>query len=117
MRIGELAERTATTPRSLRYYEQRGLLTAARTDSGIREYGEEAVDMVVLIQCLLAAGMNTATIAALMPCACTYRTTPHMIEALERGRAELDMRMRELTRMRDLADEVIEQARALRVAD
>lgn len=44
MRIGELAERTAVNVQTVRYYERRGLLPEpARTRSGYREYGEDAL--------------------------------------------------------------------------
>lgn len=111
MRIAELARRTGTSPRSLRYYEEQGLLAPTRTPGGMREYGDDSVDHVILIQYFLAAGLNSATIATMMPCACTHRTTPAMVDALLRRREVLDRRVRELTAMRDLADVLIMQAR------
>lgn len=33
MRIGELSKRTGVSPRSLRYYEEQGLLTSSRSDA------------------------------------------------------------------------------------
>jgi MerR family copper efflux transcriptional regulator len=41
--ISELASRTGTTPATLRFYEQEGLLPAARSAAGYRVYGEDAV--------------------------------------------------------------------------
>jgi len=38
VRIGELAERTGVSVRSLRYYETKGLLGSERTSGGQREY-------------------------------------------------------------------------------
>ncbi|MBI0380775.1 MerR family DNA-binding transcriptional regulator, partial [Streptomyces albiflaviniger] len=63
MRIGELARRTGVSERSLRYYEQQGLMTAERTPGGHREYGEGAVDRVIRIQELYAAGLCSEKIA------------------------------------------------------
>jgi MerR family transcriptional regulator, repressor of the yfmOP operon len=42
MRIGELAERAGTTPRTVRYYEEIGLLPGAadRSSGGHRSYGD-----------------------------------------------------------------------------
>lgn len=37
MRIGALARAVGTTTRTLRYYEQEGLLTSARTAAGYRD--------------------------------------------------------------------------------
>ncbi|WP_458315938.1 MerR family transcriptional regulator [Mycolicibacterium brisbanense] len=68
MRIGELSRRTGVSERSLRYYEQQGLLAATRTPNGQRQYAETAVDRVIHIQELFAAGLRSNTIAGLLPC-------------------------------------------------
>ncbi|MBZ4320252.1 MerR family transcriptional regulator [Streptomyces huiliensis] len=68
MRIGELARRSGVSPRALRYYEEQGLLRPERRPSGYREYGEDAVRTVRDVRTLLAAGLGTATIAAVLPC-------------------------------------------------
>lgn len=69
MRIGELAERTGTSTRALRYYERQGLLTAARRGNGYRTFDESAVDTVLRIRALLAAGLTTDVIGRVLPCA------------------------------------------------
>jgi DNA-binding transcriptional MerR regulator len=58
MRIGELAERTGVSTRSLRYYEQHGLLKARRGPNGYRHYTEEDVKLVSEIRALLAIGFT-----------------------------------------------------------
>ncbi|MER5784464.1 MerR family transcriptional regulator [Streptomyces mobaraensis] len=68
MRIGELARRSGVSPRALRYYEEQGLLRPERRPSGYREYGEDDVRTVRDVRTLLAAGLGTATIAAVLPC-------------------------------------------------
>jgi len=68
MRIGELAKRTGVSERSLRYYEEQGLLEPARTPAGYRVYAESDVDVVRHIQMLLAAGLNTIFIKNVLPC-------------------------------------------------
>src|SRR2546423_13639283 len=68
MRIGELARRTGVSERPLRYYEQQGMLATDRTVGGHREYPERAVDRVLLIQQLFAAGLNSKRIARILPC-------------------------------------------------
>jgi DNA-binding transcriptional MerR regulator len=46
LRIGEVAKRTGTTPRTIRYYEEIGLLAPApdRPSGSHRVYGEDDVD-------------------------------------------------------------------------
>ncbi|MFI6600812.1 MerR family transcriptional regulator [Nonomuraea sp. NPDC050536] len=58
MRIGELAERTGASTRSLRYYEQHGLLSAARGSNGYREYDEDDIKLVSEIRALLSFGFT-----------------------------------------------------------
>ncbi|MEV1025334.1 MerR family transcriptional regulator [Streptomyces sp. NPDC050264] len=59
MRIGEAAAAAGTTPRALRFYEQRGLLSPpVRTASGQREYGPGEVAQVRVIRDLLALGLT-----------------------------------------------------------
>lgn len=59
VRIGEAAAAAGTTPRALRFYEQRGLLPAPpRTTSGQREYGPGEVALVRVIREMLALGLT-----------------------------------------------------------
>lgn len=68
MRIGELAEASGVSPRSLRYYERLGLLRSTRTGRGWRIFDETSVERVVMIQHLFAAGLCGVTIGELLPC-------------------------------------------------
>ncbi|MCX5169448.1 MerR family transcriptional regulator [Streptomyces antibioticus] len=117
MRIGELARRTNVSERSLRYYETQGLLTAARTPGGHRDYPETAVDRVVLIQELFAAGLHSTKIAQLLPCmrdtdgGPSAVATPRLVDDLTAERARIDRTITDLLRSRDTLDEVIRTAR------
>jgi len=51
MRIGELSKATGVSVRSLRYFEQKGLLAASRLQSGYREYPKLAVEQVARYDC------------------------------------------------------------------
>jgi DNA-binding transcriptional MerR regulator len=68
VRIGELSERTGASRRSLRYYEQQGLLHSRRTDKGWREYDDEAVVRVRNIRELFASGLTVADLQVVAPC-------------------------------------------------
>ncbi|GGM05388.1 MerR family transcriptional regulator [Dactylosporangium sucinum] len=68
MRIGELSARTGVSVRSIRYYEQQGLLVSARTGSGQRVFAEAAVERVRLIQRLFDAGLSSRRMYELLPC-------------------------------------------------
>ncbi|MET8828068.1 MerR family transcriptional regulator [Streptomyces sp. NPDC004610] len=68
MFIGELSRRTGVSARSLRYYEQQGLLRPERRASGYREFDESDVAAVRRVRILLAAGLNTDLIREVLPC-------------------------------------------------
>lgn len=118
MRIGELARRTGVSERSLRYYEQQGLLSAERTSGGHRDYPEAAVDRVIRIQELFAAGLHSRKIARLLPCmrdsdgGPSRIATPALVAELAAERDRIDRMMTELANSRDVLDEVIRTAEA-----
>src|SRR3954452_18117510 len=58
MRVGELARRTGTTVRALRYYEAAGLVVPRRLGNGYREYPPIAVELVQQIRGLTALGLS-----------------------------------------------------------
>lgn len=116
LRIGELARRTGVSVRSLRYYEARGLLEAQRTGGGQRSYQGDAVDRVLLIQQLFAAGLSSADIAELLPCMRTGRTTTAMVQRLERERARMEEQIGQLRAARDRLDGVLADARGRNAA-
>jgi DNA-binding transcriptional MerR regulator len=114
MRIGELSERTETPRRLLRYYEEQGLIVAARSPNGYRDYDESNVDRVAQIRGLLDAGLPTRIIKQILPCLDKPRTihfpdaTPEMIATLEHERDRMSERVRCLTRNRDAIAEYLE---------
>ncbi|MFF3374953.1 MerR family transcriptional regulator [Streptomyces sp. NPDC002680] len=66
MRIGDAAAAAGTTPRALRFYEERGLLPAPpRTAAGQREYGPDTVARVKVIRELLALGLTVDDLCGL----------------------------------------------------
>ncbi|WP_141759532.1 MerR family transcriptional regulator, partial [Brevibacterium sp. HMSC07C04] len=63
MRIGELAERAGTTAKTLRFYEEQGLLPPTeRTPSGYRDYAPEMVARIDFVHRGQAAGLTLAQI-------------------------------------------------------
>ena len=58
MRVGELARRTGTTVRALRYYESAGLVVPRRLSNGYREYDPIAVRLVAQIRELMVLGLS-----------------------------------------------------------
>ncbi|MFD8685788.1 MerR family transcriptional regulator [Streptomyces sp. NPDC059651] len=116
MRIGELAARTGVGERSLRYYEEQGLLAADRTPGGHRDYPERAVDRVIRIQELFAAGLHSSKIVRILPCmrdedgGPSLRATPELVAELTTERERIDSMINDLIRSREVLDEVIDTA-------
>lgn len=67
MRIGELAARSGTTTKTIRFYEQAGLLPEpTRTPSGYRDYGSEFIDRLTFIRRAQAAGLTLREIGQVL---------------------------------------------------
>jgi DNA-binding transcriptional MerR regulator len=64
--IGELARRTGATTSALRYYEERGLLSAPARISGQRRYPESAARLIAAILLYSDAGFTLAEQQALI---------------------------------------------------
>jgi DNA-binding transcriptional MerR regulator len=116
VRIGELAARTDVSVRSLRYYEEQGLLTSSRSASGQRHYTEAEVERVRFIQRLYTAGLSSRTISELLPCVDTpsERNSDAALERMAQERNRLSEYIDELVRTRDALDGLMVTARAHR---
>ena len=64
--ISVAAELSGVGEQSLRLYEQRGLLTPARTAGGTRRYSDDDLVRLQRITALLAAGVNVAGIGQIL---------------------------------------------------
>lgn len=108
MRIGSLARTTGVSPRSLRYYEQQGLLTADRTAGGQREYPADAAERVDLITSLLAAGLSTSSIYDVLPCITEASIrTPALAARLGAELDRVDAQITALTTTRQILAELV----------
>lgn len=108
MRIGELSERTGASIRSIRYYEEQGLLAATRSGSGQRHFPDDAVDRVALIRRLFDAGLSSRTMAELLPCITDPRSrTPYLARRLRQERARIVAQIDQLSQTVRGLDDVI----------
>jgi len=82
MRIGEAAARLGVTARTIKYYEELGLLTPDRSGGNYRDYDEEDLERVERIRDLQQLGYSLAAIRKLLK----YRRST---EADESGRRRL----------------------------
>jgi MerR family transcriptional regulator, copper efflux regulator len=67
MRIGELAEKAGVTPRTIRYYENLGLLSPnEREGKGFRYYTQTEVAKLQKIDCLKSLGLTLEEITTVI---------------------------------------------------
>ncbi|MGX1127845.1 MerR family copper efflux transcriptional regulator [Streptomyces glaucescens] len=112
MRIGELATVTGLTTKTIRFYEQAGLLPAPpRTPGGYRDYPPQTVARLSFVRDAQAAGLTLAEIRSVLalrdsgqaPCA-------QVGELIEEHLAEIDRRMAELGQARTVLRELARRA-------
>lgn len=113
MRIGEAAAAAGTTPRALRFYEQRGLLPEPeRTVSGQRDYSAADVALVRTIRELLALGLTVEDLRSRAPRLQAMAVDPDAVcgsarrpgtfsDVVEHRLAALDAEIARLARLRD----------------
>ena len=125
MRIGELATLSHTPTRSLRYYEEQGLLIPRRLENGYREYDAYLIDRAVQIRGLIDSGIPTKIISLILPCLDKQRAIvpediePELLAILGEERDRMTERIDFLTRNRDSIAaymDAAEQANLARIA-
>lgn len=110
MLIGELAKRTDTTAKTLRFYEDEGLLPEpTRTSGGYRDYPDESADRVDFIRGAQQAGLTLRQIGEVLdirdggrpPCEHVGRLIDQRLADVAQRIVELEQiqsRLRELAR-------------------
>ena len=115
MRIGELAEQAGISTKAIRYYEQIGILTPpARTASGYRTYDQTAIGRLGFVRAAQAVGLTLGEIRQIIafrdhgqaPCS-------HVTQLLQRHAADLELRIRELQRLRGELRQLADRASTL----
>ena len=103
IRIGEIAGRAGVPAKTIRFWEDQGLLPPpGRTPAGYRDYDPAVLDRLAFIRHAQAAGLTLAGIRQVLairdsgqpPCT-------HVTDLIARRLAEVDARLAELTRTRD----------------
>lgn len=114
MHIGEVATRTELSLRSLRHWEEVGLLRpSGRTDGGFRLYTEADVDKILVIRRMKPLGFSLDEMRAVMDDLALLDGSPSQQEAeaarqrLAGVRADAEERRTRLERQLEMADEFI----------
>lgn len=103
LRIGDVAELTGLSLRSIRHYEELGIVMPAhRTSGGFREYDAEAVERLRLIMQLRVAGLGLDQVRPIVD-ACRTVEAGGKAEGLAEATVELDSAVAELERRLEVA--------------
>ena len=105
-RIGELAAKVGMTERTIRYYEELGLLDSVkRLDGGTRVYTDDDVRRLKFIRKLKVLGLSLQEMHELEGMYKTERSNrtvlPRLVELLDAHLATVDGRISELQALRD----------------
>lgn len=113
MRIGELAQRTGVPPKTIRYYEQIGVMPEPpRTPSGYRDYPPQAAARLGFVRAAQSIGLTLGEIREILafrdrgeaPCS-------HVASLVERHARELAERIAALEGMRRDLERLARRAR------
>ena len=101
--IGEIASRSGVRTSTLRYYEERGLITSERTMGGQRRYARETLRRVAVIRAAQILGLTLEQIRSALNALPQARTpNRHDWERLSQTwRGSLDRRIAELEALQD----------------
>lgn len=99
--IGEIAKRVGLTPRTIRYYEDIGLLSSVRrVESGRRIYTDEDVRRLKFINRLKLLGLSLDEMKELEELYVTYRSNekvlPRLLEVLDGQTKAIESRIDQL---------------------
>lgn len=119
MLIGEASRRSGVPAKTLRFYEDVGLLDAPdRSTSGYREYDEDVLERLAFIRSSQALGLSLGEIRSIIalrdegeaPCG-------HVLELVQRRASEIDQTIRNLEVLKSELARLVERARRLDPAD
>ncbi|KPV59098.1 MerR family transcriptional regulator [Paenibacillus sp. A3] len=122
MKISQLSKVTGASPRSIRHYEKKKLLTANRLENDYREYDESAVDRVKTIQIFLRLGLSTEEIEQVLNCKDNYpeyevdEYCDEMLAVYEEKLNEINKQMSALATVQQRLEKQIGQMKARETA-
>lgn len=119
MRIGELAGEAGVPAKTIRYYEELGLMPSpARTGSGYRDYDPSAVSRLRFIRSAQAMGLTLREIKRILDIRDGGRAPcEHVTALIERELEEVDERMAAMRRTRGELERLLARAATLDPAD
>lgn len=119
MLIGDAARRSGVPPKTLRYYEDIGLIDAPeRSTSGYRDYDEQVLERLAFIRSSQALGLSLSEIRGIIalrdggetPCS-------HVLDLVQRRSSKIDQTIRDLKALKADLGQLLERSQHLDPAD
>jgi DNA-binding transcriptional MerR regulator len=113
MIISELSARSGVSARSLRYYEQLGLVTSTRAANGYRHFDEDAVEIARTVRTMFQLGFSSDTVREILPCATGRHDEADrdaVLESVAGMRDDVDRRIEELVTTREALTQFLDQS-------
>ncbi|MGH3442913.1 MAG: heavy metal-responsive transcriptional regulator [Nitriliruptorales bacterium] len=119
MLIGELAERSGTPRKTIRYYEDIGLIPApGRTAGGYRDFADETLRRLDFVHAAKRAGFTLAQVRGILEVRDAGRAPcGHVTALVDEQIREVDAAIDELRRTRQHLEELAARASELDPAD
>lgn len=113
MKISEVAALAGVPTATVRYYERRGLIAQApRTRAGYRAYGSDTATRLRFIKRAQDLGFSLEQIQELLDLRVKHPAACPVVEASAREKiAEVELKIRELNRMRETLESLVESCR------
>ena len=115
MQIAELSERTSVPKKTIRYYEDIGVMPiASRNDSGYRQYAEDAVARLSFVRAAQAVGLTLGEIREVLAFRDRGETPCHHVASLiDRHASDLAERIAALQAMHQDLQRLAKRARSV----
>lgn len=119
MLIGEVAERSGLATKTIRYYEQIGLLHApARSSSGYRQYQPDVLGRLAFIKSAQALGLTLGEIRSVIALRDDGETPcEHVVTLVAAHLDEIDRTIRDLRSLKADLRELLDRAPSLDPAE
>ena len=112
MKIGQASDLSGLPAKTIRYYEDIGLVRSDRQDNGYRDYGAQEIHKLRFIQRARSLGFTVEQCRTLLSLYDNPDRTSADVRSLARAHLEeIELKIQELAGMRDTLSQLIESCR------
>lgn len=112
MKIGQASELSGLPPKTIRYYEDIGLVQSERRDNGYRDYGKAEIHKLKFIQRARGLGFTVEECRTLLSLYDDPDRSSADVRALAQSHLEeIEIKIQELAGMRDTLSHLVESCR------